>query len=103
MLARAGCDVGIKDANGRTGRQVAEASGHDALAAQLRALAAEWPRAAQTAAGSEPEVAPSVGSLGELKRRLYDAAGQGDAAAVSRLLAAGADPNALVTIRTRLG
>jgi hypothetical protein len=46
-------------------------------------------------------MAPSVKS--RLRWRLYDAAGQGDDAAVSRLLAAGADPNASVTIRTRSG
>jgi ankyrin repeat protein len=55
-LVRAGCDVGIKNINDRTGWEVAEANGHDALAARLRALEAERARAAQTAAGSEPEL-----------------------------------------------
>ena len=43
-LVRAGCDVGLKsvfDFDGKTGREEAEAQGHVALAARLRALEAE--------------------------------------------------------------
>jgi hypothetical protein len=38
-LARAGCDVGTKDKNGQTGREVAEARGSKEVARRLRALA----------------------------------------------------------------
>jgi hypothetical protein len=38
-LVRAGCDVGIKDSNGQTGREVAEAWGSKEAARRLRALA----------------------------------------------------------------
>jgi hypothetical protein len=40
-LARAGCDVGVKDRYGRTGRETAERNGHRALVAWLDALGAE--------------------------------------------------------------
>jgi ankyrin repeat protein len=43
-LVRAGCDIGLKsvlDFDGKTGREEAEAQGHVALAARLRALEAE--------------------------------------------------------------
>ena len=40
-LARAGCDVGIKDNDGKTGRETAEEEGFDTLAAWLRAEEAE--------------------------------------------------------------
>ena len=36
-LARAGCDVGIKDVNGETGRQMAERQGHTVVVDRLRA------------------------------------------------------------------
>jgi ankyrin repeat protein len=58
-LARAGCDVGIKAKCGRTGREMAGAQGHWAVVERLQALEAERPRAAQAAAGSEREAAPS--------------------------------------------
>jgi hypothetical protein len=46
VLARAGCDVGLKDrldSEGKTGRQLAEREGHTAVVQRLRALAAEQP------------------------------------------------------------
>ena len=46
-LARAGCDVGLKDANGKTGREVAEVEGHAAVVERLRAVVGEQLRAAQ--------------------------------------------------------
>jgi hypothetical protein len=39
VLVRAGCDVGIKDKSGRTGRELAEAQGSRDVARRLRALA----------------------------------------------------------------
>jgi ankyrin repeat protein len=107
-LARAGCDVGIKTHNGATGGERAEARGHAAVLARLRAVEAERPRAAQTAAGSsEPEPVPSAEALGLLDALALDssaAAGRRDAvAAVARLLAAGADPNASVPGRRPSG
>jgi ankyrin repeat protein len=100
-LALAGCDVGIKDSDGKTGRQLAEQNGCAAVVERLRALGAERAQAVQAAAGSEPQVAPSGKALG---RRLWDTVKYGcDAAAVARLLAAGADPNALVTGRNASG
>jgi hypothetical protein len=42
-LARAGCDVGLKGKNGKTGRQLAEQRGHTALVQRLRKLQAERP------------------------------------------------------------
>jgi hypothetical protein len=46
-LARAGCDIGLKDNGGRTGWQLAEAEGHAAVVARLQAVAREQLRAAQ--------------------------------------------------------
>jgi ankyrin repeat protein len=40
-LARVGCDVGLKTKEGRTGRQLAEIKGHDAVVAQLLVVIAE--------------------------------------------------------------
>jgi ankyrin repeat protein len=51
-LARAGCDVGMKDSSGKTGREVAAALGHASVVARLRAVVSEQLRVAQTAAGS---------------------------------------------------
>jgi ankyrin repeat protein len=95
-LARAGCNVGLKTKRGHTGRQIAEGKGHGEVAARLRAVATEQLRAAQAA---DPAPAPTpaavVGEEGPVDQ-LAQAALQGDAAAVARLLAAGADPNASV-------
>jgi hypothetical protein len=44
-LVRAGCDVGIKDIGGLTGRELAEAEGHAGVVARLCALEVERPRA----------------------------------------------------------
>ena len=41
MLARAGCDVGLKDSAGMTGREVAEGEGHVAVVARLLAAGAD--------------------------------------------------------------
>jgi hypothetical protein len=37
-LARAGCDVGVKDKKGRIGRELAEVQGHAEMVARLRAV-----------------------------------------------------------------
>jgi ankyrin repeat protein len=94
-LARAGCDVGLKENNGHTGREVAEARGHAPVVERLRAAVAEQLRAAQAAAGPAPAPEPAG--------QLVTAAAVGNTAAVARLLAAGADPNALVAGRTPSG
>jgi ankyrin repeat protein len=102
-LARAGCDVGLKDSDGKTGRELAEAEGHAAVVARLRAVVAEQLRAAQ-AAGPVPVPEPAaVDGDGGRADCLLKAAKEGDGAAVSRLLAAGADPNASVTGQTPSG
>ena len=51
--------------------EVAEANGHGAMAARLRALEAERARAAQTAAGSEPKLGEGLNQ--ELLARLHRA------------------------------
>jgi ankyrin repeat protein len=94
-LARAGCDVGLKDIEGKTGREVAERKGHDKVLARLRAVVAEKLRVAQ-AAEPEPAPAPQWSTAERLADELSTAAEEGDTAAVSRLLVAGADPNASV-------
>jgi ankyrin repeat protein len=50
VLARAGCDMGLKGRFGLTGRQEAERQGHAAVLARLRAVVAEQLQAAQAAA-----------------------------------------------------
>jgi ankyrin repeat protein len=92
-LARAGCDVGIKDSDGQTGREVAEGRGYAAVVARLRAVVGEQLRAAQ-AAGAVPAPEPAAVAGDEADMQLVMAAYEGDEAAVSLLLAAGADPNA---------
>jgi ankyrin repeat protein len=108
VLIRAGCDVGRRwtsmDDEGRTGRELAEAAGHLAVVERLRAVVAEQPRVAQ-AAGPAPEPEPEPASLaGErlavLAPMLVTAAMEGDGAAVTRWLSAGADPDASATART---
>jgi hypothetical protein len=42
-LVRAGCDVGLQDIDGKTGRQLAEQRGHAAVVERLRTLGAEQP------------------------------------------------------------
>ena len=110
-LARAGCDVGLKDVNGSTGRQLAEAQGHAGVVERLRLVVAEQLRAAQ-AAGPEPEPAGAGGGVlaEELAveqyrkdKKLCVAAQDGDGPAVARLLAAGADPNASAARRKPSG
>jgi ankyrin repeat protein len=102
-LVRAGCDVGLKDNIGETGREVAEGRGHAAVVARLRAVVAEQLRAAQ-AAGPAPVPTPAaVANDGGLVDHLAQAAAEGDGAVVSRLLAAGADPNASVPGRMASG
>jgi hypothetical protein len=132
-LARAGCDVGLKDKSGQTGRERAEGMGHAAVVTRLRAVVEQQLRAAQ-AAGPAPapttRAADVVGDGGPAVQlvtaagegdgaaaarllwrggdggpavQLVTAAGEGDGAAVARLLAAGADPNALVPGRTPSG
>jgi ankyrin repeat protein len=102
-LARAGgCDVGLKDVNGKTGRELADSEGHTAVVERLRAVVAEQLRAAHAAAKSEPEPA-AVAGVGGPADQLLDAAMKGDAAVVARLLAAGADPSASLTGRTVSG
>jgi ankyrin repeat protein len=102
-LARAGCDVGIKDTNGETGRQMAERQGHVAVVERLRAVVAEQLRAAQAVGPApEPESVATVGG-GESTDQLVQAARKGDGAAVARLLAAGADPSASAPVRLLSG
>jgi ankyrin repeat protein len=102
-LARAGCDVGIKDKGGHTGRELAEEMGHAAVVERLRAVVGEQLRAAQ-AAGPAPAPKPAAvsGDRG-LVHQLGMATTEGDGAAVARLLAAGADPNASLPERTSSG
>jgi ankyrin repeat protein len=97
-LVHAGCDVGLKDGEGMTGGEVAELQGHAAVVARLRAVVAEQLRAA----GRGPD---SVAIVDDRRPAdcLLMAAQEGDAAAVARLLAAGADPNASVAGRTPSG
>jgi hypothetical protein len=92
-LARAGCDVGIKDNHGQTGREIAEGYGHTAVVERLRAVVAEQLRAAPVP-GPEPEPARAGGE--RLTGKLARSACEGDVVAMDRLLAAGADPNASV-------
>jgi ankyrin repeat protein len=102
-LVRAGCDVGIKDSHGQTGRELAEGQGHATVVEQLRAVVGEQLRAAQAAGPAPaPEPAAVVGDGGPADQ-LLDAVRKDDAAAVARLLAAGADPNASVPLPTRSG
>ena len=54
VLIRAGCDVGPKNIDGMTGRELAEAAGHVGVVALLRTVVAEQLRAAQAAAGPAP-------------------------------------------------
>ncbi len=42
-LARAGCDGGLKDSAGQTGRELAGEQGHGAVVARLRAVGADQP------------------------------------------------------------
>jgi ankyrin repeat protein len=127
-LARAGCDVGLKDVNGKTGRELAEAEGHAAVVERLRELAGA------AGAGGVAEAEPAEGHAAVVERlravvtaeqlraapapapepvavvcdggpadQLLDAAGEGDVAAVARLLTAGAVPNASVAARVPSG
>jgi ankyrin repeat protein len=94
-LARVGCDVGIKDNDGFTGREMAEGRCHAAVVERLRAVVAEQLRVA-------PEPA-AVSGDGGLTAQLVTAVGEGNGAVVARLLAAGADPNASVPRRMPSG
>jgi ankyrin repeat protein len=98
-LARVGCDIRIKDSNGFTGRELVEAKGHGEVVVRLRAVAAKQPRAVGPAL--EPELARR--GADRLEPELVTAANQGNGAAVARLLAAGADPNASVPGRMPSG
>jgi hypothetical protein len=84
-LARAGCDVGLKDSAGMTGREVAEGEGHVAVVARLQDV-------------EHVGMVPVRGDATVVE--LILAAAGGDGAAVARLLAAGADPNVSVTTQT---
>jgi ankyrin repeat protein len=130
-LARAGCDVGIKTKAGQTGREVAEAEGHTEVVARLRAVVGDQLRSSnrlvemaisaqavgavpapepapvacdEAAVGAAPEPEPMAFAGGEgLANQLLTAVAEGDGAAVSRLLAAGADPNVSVAARNPSG
>jgi ankyrin repeat protein len=99
-LVRAGCDVGAETTRGETARQMAEVEGHAAVVERLRALAAELaradrvgqPLAAEPAAPHDHAGGPREGGR-DLVQALLAAAGDGDAAGMALLLAAGADPN----------
>jgi ankyrin repeat protein len=83
-LAQAGCDVGIKNGQGKTGRELAEGQGHAAVVERLRAVVAEQLRATQAAGPAlAPEPAAVVGDGGPADQ-LLAAAGKGDGAAVAR-------------------
>ena len=125
-LIRAGCDVGLKTKDGQTGRELAEVRGHAAVVKRLRAVVAEQLRAAGPAPAPEPAAVVGDGGPGLVPVRsvtgaavrytsaelpadqqtyndrlqgLLNAALEGDAAAVSRLLAAGASPNASAPVQ----
>jgi ankyrin repeat protein len=105
-LARAGCDVGLTDSEGKTGRELAEAEDHAAVVERVRAVVAEQLRVARAAGPApQPELEPAAAVVGDggPANQLLEAAGKGDGAAVARLLAAGADPNATVPGRTPSG
>ena len=72
VLARAGCDVGLKNSVGKTGRELAEAEGHAAVVERLRAVVTEQllrrisripQRAAQAAARAAPEPEPAAAAM----------------------------------------
>jgi ankyrin repeat protein len=102
-LARAGCDVRIKEKNGFTGRELAEAKGHAAVVARLRAVVAEQLRAAQAARPAAVPEPAAVSGDGGPAPKLVAAVREGDGPAVAQLLGAGADPNALVPMRAPSG
>ena len=86
-LARASCDVGLKDGQGRTGRELAEAEGHTVVVERLRAVVAEQLRAVQAELGPAPEPEPepaAVSGDGRPADQLLQAVRKGDAAAVAR-------------------
>jgi hypothetical protein len=71
-LMRAGCDAGMRDKTGRTGRELAELQGHTAMLAQIRVLlvaaasrsgglAAASREAEQLALAISEKVGPEVG------------------------------------------
>ena len=95
-LAWVGCDVGLKDKLGETGREAAERRGHTAVVARLRSVVGEQLRAAQAPDPAPAPVAVVVAVAGGRGSadQLVMAAEEGDGAALARLLAAGADPNA---------
>jgi hypothetical protein len=86
-LAQAGCDVGAKDSNGLTGRQIAEAEGHAAVVARLRVVVAEQLWAAR-AAEPEQEPASCTCSPSRLHLSLCQAAGEQSDPSPSRTLGA---------------
>jgi hypothetical protein len=122
----------LKDQNGKTGREVAEAEGNTAVVAGLRVVVTEQLRAAQAArartekcsispeeiaAGArarepapaifDPDVMVKVDKVERLvpflEGKLAKAAEDGDAAVVARLLGAGTNPNALIPVRAAQG
>jgi ankyrin repeat protein len=103
-LVRAGCDFGIKITNGQTGRDIAEEEGHDAVVERLRAVVVEQLRAAQAAdAAPELELATVVTVVDDRSQQLIKAADKGDEVVMSRVLAAGANPNALAPMQRQSG
>ena len=107
---RAGCDVGIKDKDGHPGRGIAAEPGPQAAAVdQLRTVVADLPEEIFRILLRRADQLFVVESFDETNRatlhrgQMLDAARGGDDAAVMRLLAAGADPNALVAARTASG
>ena len=99
VLARAGCDIGLKDIDGETGREIAERDGHTAVIGRLRALVAEQLGAAQTPPQPESEPEPARAGGERLAFKLAKAAEEGNAVAVTQLLAEGVNPNALLTCK----
>ena len=97
-LVRSGCDTTIKDANGRTGKQVAEMHGHTAVLEKLRAVVAEQLQqgmadTATVVGRDRPDRKTAAATRTPLAREVGDALGAGDAKKVEELLRAGANPN----------
>jgi hypothetical protein len=91
VLARAGCNVGITNHDGATGREMAEAEGHAAVVARLQAV---------VVGGEPPEPEEPADPA---PAQLLIATTEGDGAALARLLATGADPNSSLAARNVWG
>jgi ankyrin repeat protein len=94
-LVELGCDTGIKDNDGLTGKQAAEHEGHTVVLERLREAVV-----ARLGAGAAPEpAAASAAAVGAGAKALCNAGRVGDVAEVGRLLDSGAKADALVSAR----